>query len=380
MAEYSRLMSGQVVSNGSTGQTLVICPCTPNFIEVNNRTLSLAAAGGVLRSWWYTDAGQGSAYLSTSTSGSPNTDTQTFVAANGFTTIQAAQALQYGPVQTIGASGSITGTNHTTITVVTTANHNLVTGNWVILQNLYATTTTGMQQIAGIPFMVTVINATEFTVFWDADESNYTTITGSVSSLEASASFRQVLYPVLYAPGVSFVAAINTSTYVVTTTAPHNFVVGQQIGFRIPSIYGTTQLNELPNIITPGSPTYFYVSAVGSSTTFTIGASTLGSLPPLTAFTTANVPFIYFTGLKFPQVFAVGDVNTGGYPYTGAQLYPSPTIFNGSSSNAVRTTNGPAIYGSYINGTYSGFIIGSAIAGTATNILDWRAYTHDLNT
>jgi hypothetical protein len=80
---------------------------------------------------------------------------------------------------------------------------------------------------------------------------------------------------------------------------------------------------------------------------------------------------------------SAGDVNTGGFPYSAtSQLYPSPTVFNGftsSTSVGVNTINGPAIQGAFFNATFQGFIIGSAISGTAADIIMWRAYMHDLN-
>jgi len=372
MAEYSRLMSGSVLSNG--GQTAVICPSIPNYIEITNTTEITANSGGVTRAWWMTDMGQSAAAYITTTSG---TDASLYTTTNGFTTIQAALALQYGATVFLGASGVVAKTSHTVITVTTTAAHGLVTGNWIQFQNLYQTSSTGMQQIAGLPFMVTVTDSTHFTVYWDGNESNYTAL--SSGGLNTNASFKQILYPVLYAPGNAYIAAVSTTTGVttVTTTAPHNFKVGQEIGFRIPSVWGPSQLNELPDNTIPGSPQYFYVATVPTSTTFTFL-----NAPAYTAFT-SNQTFASFVGLKFPQVFATGDVNSGGYPYTGYALYPSPTVFNGYTSSTtvgVSTINGPGIQGGYINATWQGFVIGSTIAGSANDQIYWRAYTHDLNT
>lgn len=378
MAEYSRMASGTVTSTG--GQTAVMLPFIPNYIEITNPARIAAAGGGVGRAWWMTDLGQGAA-LYTTTSAGP-ADGSVYISSStggGFTTIQAGLALQYGATQTIGASGSIAKTSHTAITVTTTAAHGLVTGNWVVFQNLYATSSTGMQQIAGIPFMVTVTNSTVFTVYWDGNQSNYTAITGSGSALQAAASFKKILYPVLYAPGLSIVAAVSTSgaTTTVTTTAPHNFKVGQEIAFRIPPIYGPYELNAYPNTSIPGSPVYYYVSTVPTSTTFTIQ-----NAPSYTAFTTANVAFDSYPGIDFPQVVAIGDVNSGGTAYSGASLYPSPSVFNGFTSSTtagVSTINGPAISGAYINATFQGFVIGATISGTAADVLYWRAYMHDIN-
>ena len=360
-------------------------PFIANFIAIDNQT-RLVAGAGVTSAASMTDMGQGAAILSTfgtgaqfiGPTGSTGLTSAGLTAGTGFTTIQAGLALQYGPNFLLGASGSIS-KNSTAPLITTTAAHGLVVGNWVVFNNLYQTSTTGMQQIAGIPFLVaTVPSTTTFTINWNTNQTNYTAIaTGGLNTL---AAFKQILYPVLYSPGVAFVSALTlASTTTVTTTAPHNFVVGQEIGFRIPSVWGTTQLNTLPNLFTPGSPVYGYVTSVTSSTVFVCNINSSA----FTAFN-SNQPFLSFVGLKFPQVFAAGDVNTGGLPISaGSQLYPSPQVFNGftaSTTVGVNTINGPAIQGAFINATFQGFIIGAAISGTVGDVIYWRAYLHDLNT
>jgi hypothetical protein len=181
---------------------------------------------------------------------------------------------------------------------------------------------------------------------------------------------------------VNFISAISlSSTNVsVTCTNNHNFVVGQEIAFRIPSVYGSTQLNSLPNTSIPGSPVYYYVSSVTSNTAFVCTALSAG----VTAFnsnqTIASVP-----GLQFPQVLAVGDVNTGGTAYSGGALYPSPSF--PTSSGGAATINGPAISGSFVNNTSQGFTVGlgvgnvqsSALLLTASSLYIYTAFLYDLS-
>lgn len=390
MAEYSRLASGQVVSTG--GQTAVVLPFIPNFIEIYNQTRAIAASG-VTNASWMTDMGQGSAFRSLYGTGNqfigPTSalTTSGLTAGTGFTTIQAGLSLQYGPsyyhavvstadfsIAQSGAGGTGPATTITTVTA-----HGLTNGNWIIFQNLAQTATTGMNQIAGIPFMVSGVTATTFTITWDTSGSNYTAFNTATSTGNIG-SFKKILYPVLYAPGVSFISLLTLANVTtVTTTAPHNFQVGQEIAFRIPQPWGPTQLNPLPNVVIPGSPMYGYVISVTNSTTFVCNINSTG----FTAFN-VNQPFANVPGLQFPQVVAVGDVNTGGLPISaGSQLYPSPQVFNGftaSTSTGVNTINGPAIQGAYINATFQGFIIGSGISGTVGDVIYWRSYLHDLNT
>ncbi len=379
MAEYSRMASGQVVSTG--GATAVVLPFIPNFIAIQNRT-RLVAGAGVTSASWMTDMGQGSAVLDTFGTGAQfiapvgGTSSGALVSGTGFTTIQAGLALQYGPTVFLGAGGGITKANGPTIT--TTSAHGLVVGNVVVFSNLYQTSSTGMQQIAGIPFqVVTVGSPTTFTINWNTNQSNYTAI--STGGLNTLASFKQVLYPALYGPDIAVISAITLgATTTIKTTMPTNVVVGQEVGFRIPSVWGSIELNELPNVIIPGSPIYGYVISVTDSTTFVVNINSSA----YTAYN-SNQPFASFVGLRYPQVVPVGDVNTGGLPISaGSQLYPSPNVFNGFQGSVtvpVSTINGPAIQGAFFNATFQGFIIGSSISGTAADQIYWRAYMHDIN-
>jgi hypothetical protein len=210
MAEYSRLASGMVTSVLTGAPTSVIIPFIPNFIEIYNSTRAVAASG-VVTAEWMTDMGQGSAFLTTTAAGPA--DGTSYITTGGFSTFQGALSQQFGPVLNIA---SIT-KSATAPIVTTTANHGLVSGNVVIFQNLYETSTTGMQQIAGIPFVVTVTGATTFTIAFNNNGSNYTAISGSPTT--PTPTVKQILYPNLYAPSVGFIAAITTGT---TTTIQDN--------------------------------------------------------------------------------------------------------------------------------------------------------------
>lgn len=375
MAEYSRLAKGRVLSAGGT--TLVSLPFVPDYVEMINYTAAnTPATAGVPFAYWDKNMGQGFAVYQTFNA-TPVLTTNVAV-TGGITSLSAGQMLQYGPALAIASV-----TKDAAAPVVTTsANHGLVSGNVVILQGLYQSATTGMPQICGIPFVVTVTGATTFTIAWNTNQSNYTAyiLSGPATS---AATLKQVLYPALYVPGEAVIAVISlsgagstpaTSTDI-TTTAPHNFQVGQEVAFRITAPWGTTQLNSLPNTTIPGSPVYGFVTAVLSSTSIRVNITSSS----FTAFnsnqTVASVP-----GLKFPQVLAVGDVNMGFGANSSAPAYPSPTVYSGYSTTASATQGSPAILGAYINATFQGFTIGATIAGAATNVLYWRAFLHDYST
>lgn len=366
MAEYSRMASGTVLSAG--GNTNVILPFTPTFIEIYNPTRA-AAASGVTRASWLYNMGQGAAMVTTTAAGPA--DGTSYVSAatgTGFKTFQGGLSLQYGPTVFLGASGGITKASPAVVT--TTAAHGLVSGDVIVFQNLYQSTTTGMPQICGIPFVVTVTGSTTFTIPWNTNQSNYTAIaTGGLNTL---ASFKKILYPSLYVPGTNVIGALTlSSTTTVVTTAPHNFVVGQQVAFHIPATYGTVELNEGSSTLIPGSSVTGFVTSVTNSTTFVVNINSTG----YTAFATNQTVAQVKAGLTFPQVVAVGDNNSG----SGLFGATPPSVFMGGSTTATSTINSLAIGGAYINATMQGFIIGSAVAGTAADTIQWRAYLHDIN-
>jgi len=203
----------------------------------------------------------------------------------------------------------------------------------------------------------------------------------ALSGSPTGAMVKKVLYPFLYVPQDNVVSAITRgTTTTVVTTMYHNFETGQEIAFRIPSVWGTSQLNSLPNTLIPGSPIYGYVTSVTDNWTFVcnINSSSYTAFNP-------NQPIANVAGLTFPQVLAVGDVNTGGnlISSTTTVLYPPPQF--PTSTNRVATINGPAIRGAFVNNTSQGFLIGPGVAavdGTATIMttsdqIYWHAYLHD---
>ena len=383
MAEYSRLASGQVVSLG--GATPVIIPFIPNFIQIFNRTRAVAGAG-MTKAVCMTDMGQGAAFGSlfgtgdvyidvvggTSTGGQTN--------GTGFSTFQAGLALQYGPVYQHTGSTDFSISKANPAVVTTTTNHNLVSGDVVIFQNLYQSSTTGMQQIAGIPFVITVLSPTTFSIPWNTNQTNYTAF-NSASATNNVGSFKQVLYPALYAPSLSYISNITLgASTVIALTVPGNFSVGQEVAFRIvnipgvsPAVFGTVELNSLPNVLIPGSPKYGIVTAVSASlTTPTITVNINSSA--FTAFN-SNLPFASFTKEQFPQVVPVGDQNSGSL----LTNFQSPLLWNGMSNGLTSSINGPAIAGAFVNNTSQGFIIGSGVAGTAADVIYWEAILNDIN-
>ena len=357
MAEYSRLAKGKITSTGA--QMAVNLPFQPDFVSLINYTQAgTASDGGVPFAYWDANMGQGYAIYEVNSATSHYLQTAVATSA-GISTFSGGLSLQYGATQ------QIIGATAADPIVFNVTAHGYSVGDVVVFEGLYQSSTTGMPQICGMPFRISAVgDANHFSVIWPGGGSNYTALSGSPSG----AYVKKVLYPFLYAPGVSFIEAISVgSSTTVTTTAPHNLVVGQEIAFRIPTSWGTTQLNSLPNTSIPGSPIYGFVTSVSSSTAFVCNINSTG----YTAFNTNQTVASVAAGLSFPQVVAVGDVNTGGVAYSGGVYYPSPVV-NGAS-----TINGPAISGSFVNNTSQGFTIGTALAGSASDVLYYQAFLHD---
>lgn len=374
MAEYSRLAKGFFTSTGAA--QIINLPFPAGSVMMTNFTAAGTPANhGIPRAYWNAQMGQGFAVCDLFNA-TPVLTTGN-VTTNGISNFTAGQLLQFGSVfNNTSNAFSINKANPAQIT--TTNPHGLTSGQVVIFQNLYQTSTTGMPQIDGIPFVITVTGATTFTIPWNTNQSNYTAFNTATSTNNVG-SFKQVLFPFLYAPGVNIISALTlASTTTVVTTSPHNFVQGQEVAFRIPTAWGTTQLNSLPDLLIPGQPIYGYVTSVTNTTTFVVNINSSSYSTFTTNPTVASVP-----GLTFPQVLAVGDVNTGGVQFSGATigLYPPPIV------NGFNTINGPAIQGAFVNNTSQGFIIGagattndasSVLVGAAGNVIYWEAFAHDI--
>lgn len=366
MGQYSKTAKGSFTSTGAA--KVIYLPFQPTLIKmINYSAAATPAQNGVPFAFWDIIMGQASGVIE-AFNATPvlTTDVMT---SGGFSTFSAGLDFQFGAQQ------QISGITKASPAVVTTASaHGYSTGDIVLFQGTYQSSSTGMPQICGMPFQITVTGSTTFTIPWNTNQSNYTALSGSPTG----AYVKKVLNPFLYAPGVSYISAVTTgTTTVITTTAPHNLSAGSEVGFRIPTLWGTTQLNTLPNNTIPGSPTYGFVQTVNSSTQVTVNINSSA----FTAFS-SNIAVTSVPGLSFPEMFVVGDVNTGGETYNGGNYYPSPIV------NGVSTINGPAIKGSFVNNTRQGFVIGAGSGVTLTsttlvgangNVIYWEASIPDLS-
>jgi hypothetical protein len=377
MAEYSRIAKGNFTATGTAATAAsgyVNIPFRPDYVELWNYTnIKTAAANKVTRAWW--DAG-----LLDGTNNPTMVEIYNATPAvvfdeipiGGISTFYAGLALQYG------ASIGVTAITKAAQAVVTTASaHGYNVGDTVILEDVAIGTTNDMILLNAVPFtIVSIGSTTTFTINWNTNQSNYTALTAQTVPV-----VKKVLYPFLYLPQDNVISAVTLgATTTIATTMYHNFEVGQEIAFRIPPVWGTIQLNSLPNLVIPGSPVYGYVTSITDNWTFvcTINSSAF------TAFNT-NPATPSIIGLTYPQVLAVGDVNTGGNAFglSATQLYPPPAF--PTFSNRVGTINGPAIKGAFVNNTEQGFFIGTGAGNIDTSItlmttgdvIYWQAYLFD---
>jgi len=371
MTEYNKLAHGTFTSTGKA--KVINLPFTPGRIEMWNYTSAFTMPTANLVTYAMWDIAMGNGFAIENVYNSTPVLVGDTVTTGGFSTFSGGLSQQFG------AKKQVIGITKASAARINVTAHGYSVGDTVILGGLAQSGTTGMNQISGIPFtIVTVSDSSHFDVNWNTNQSNFTAISGSPTG----AYVMKVLYPFLYLPEDNVVSAITTgSTTTIQTTMYHNFVVGQEIAFRIPSAYGTTQLNSLPNVLIPGSPIYGYVTSITDNWTFVCSINSTG----YTAFNT-NQPYANYSGLQFPQVVAVGDINSGGWPYSATSaLYPSPSF--PTSSGGANTINGPAIQGAFVNNTSQGFIIGtgagtnqtsSVLVGANADVIYWAAFAHDL--
>lgn len=378
MTEYSRIAKGSFTAASGQTTAVINLPFLPDRVEIFNYTnIKTAAANVVARAFWFSNLidGANNPTMVEIYNGSSAVVFDT-IQTNGISTFAAGLSLQYGATQ------QVIGITKAALARVNVTAHGYNVGDTVIFQGIATgVTNNAMRFLNGIPFTIEAVSdANHFDIQWNTNQSSYTAISGS----PAGALVKKVLYPFLYLPEDNFISAITTgATTTVVTTMYHNFEVGQEIAFRVPTLWGTTQLNSLPNTLIPGSPVYGYVVSITDNWTFVCNINSTS----FTAFNTnqSTVP----SNWTAAQVLAVGDVNTGGNIITSTSpLYPSPLF--PTSTNRVPTINGPAIRGAFVNNTSQGFIIGAGVTNidgnaasailtpSQANQIAWVAYLDDM--
>lgn len=359
MAQYSKIMEGYFTSTGVA--KVLNLPAIPDSIEIWNKTAFTTPANHAVTystSWSNEAAGVAYSFVGNAT---PVT-TSNKITTGGFTFFSAG-TYSYGPTLTITGIVAATGV------VTTSAAHNLVVGDVVLLTN-----TTGELQIAGTTTSVTAVPSTTTFTIGNIPTAGF--------AANATAGFaKKLLYADLYVPfgviitnvqtaAAASITGVPTLQSVVSTSVNHSFVPGQEVFFVFPqinsppTIWGMQQLDSLFVQTSTGIPQQAYVTQTAANNSnlaanqFVINID----VTPFTAFaypTSAQAAL----GITFPQVLAIGDQNSGG-----TQIPPvTPPI---------------TIPGAWYANTRQGVIIGigdgTTVLHANTNLVRWRAIFPDM--
>lgn len=326
MAQYSKIVSGRFTSTGVA--KFIALPMMPKRVDILNKTqYNSTTANTGKEAHGFEDDADGTAYVLAVNAG--NTTSNVTITSGGFTWVDAGTYL-YGPATTATAGTPVSQANPA---VVTSASHGLQTGDVVWIYG-----TTGMLQIAGIPYQVTRINANSFSI--PVDSSGF-------AAAATSVSWKKYLYPDLYIPELCYITNITrAASAVVTFSFDHDFVVGQQVQFNLPDGWGMVEMNDLKG----------YVTAV-SAGSITVNIDSSG----FTAFafpTSANAAL----GITYPHCVSIGDANTG---YSGPTV-PLPQT----------------IPGAFVANTRQGVLIGvgngTTVLHTTSDVVEYRFELPDM--
>jgi len=340
MTEYNKIAEGQFTSTGVA--EFVELPFLPNSFELWNITAAgTPTQNEIYHAISWEDAVAGTATVEYFDAGP---DLTTLNLATGGLSFIEAGTYQYGP--TI----AITSVTQAAAAVVTTAApHGLATGDAVLIYG-----TTGMLQIAGEVYTVTVTAPTTFTI----------PVNSAGFAAAATAGFmKRLLYPDLYVPYRAAITAVTAgATTTITTAVNHGFVVGQEVFLQFPTVSATawgmfeldTETFNNANVV----PQQAYVTAVGAANQVTINVNSTG----FTAFaypTSAQAAL----GMTFPAIYGIGDQNFGP---TGPPPFTAPITIPG------------AFYANTRQGVLIGLGNGTQLLHQTNDVVRWRATYPDL--
>lgn len=221
-------------TQGTTAQNLYI-PVSQgaDYFRVQNITqlgTTSSAGVGIMYEWYNNITPTAGAIEWSKASGSSNAVNVTNITTGGFT--------YYTAFPTPGPAKVGTAITNANPAVASITAHGFQNGQKVILTN-----TTGMLQIAGMQFTVDNVSANAFNL--DGLNASGFAAAATAVTARAIAPFQPV------EPESLFITAISQATSAVCTTSIyHQYVVGQEVRFSVPSSFGMTQINGLTGIIT----------------------------------------------------------------------------------------------------------------------------------
>ncbi len=226
---FSGTFSGRFTSTGAA--QFIPLPSGVDWMMVTNETVSYAAGGGTGAqfTWVRGDAtGRGTIFTKTAVT---NALAISQIAANsGFFLVDQS-------VTQFGANTTFTAISTATPPRVTTASTaGLSTGDAVRLYNV-----AGAPQFSGYDFTITVINGTTFDLVY-APTLAIAGTTGSFRKFTAPYWYpleREIMKIELSGSGTVPAGATR-----ITFGLPHGYLIGQEVTFHVPPVFGTVELNN----------------------------------------------------------------------------------------------------------------------------------------
>lgn len=315
MGQYSQPLGGYYTSDGAA--KTINLPYLPDWIEVKvqgnssgDNWTSSANPGVIKEAYWRRGMANDSALALVNTN-SAATDQKAFYSSSAFNLFTSTPG-------TFGSALSATAINQANPAVASMASTSGIAAGDTVL----VTGSTGMLQIAGLPFTVgTVVANTSI-------QLKYLNSSGFAAAATA-ATIKKVLYPNVYLPKLRYITAITkASQAVVTFSSTHGFVAGQTLRLHVSSAFGMVEMDGLLGTIQSVNTSTNTVTLDIDSSAFTTFAF------PTSA--TASV------GVSFPLAVPVGE---------------SASQFDGSFTD---------------NGTY-GVILGTNVVGASGALVLWQA-------
>lgn len=325
MLPYQLIAGGSFTSDATLRQQVQVSD-RPDLIWVRNRTAwGDDAAETSVESWWRQGMAQDSAQTTDQavTSGILSSEA---VTANGFRVYNTSNPPTYAALPTT----AITAANPAVATMASTGS--ILVGDVVKVSN-----TTGMLQIGGYDFEVTVVN-TNTNISLNLDASGF--------AAPATAGDIQLFIPNRFYPRWRYIVPLSgnvgisqAAQCVVSFSVAHDFSVGEYVSFRVPAQFGMSEINNQKGI-------------VQSVTTYTI---------------TVDIDTSGYTAFSFP---ASGI--TSSDPFSPAIVVPA-----GSGPTPNGNPPGVSVQAAFDNRNIWLINMGSNVITSSESVYDWVAYRYD---
>lgn len=313
MAILSQIAAGSFVADGSA----LVLPFAgqPDIVRLyyqgnssGDVWESVDNPGVVKEVYWNRNMAAASALTTKNTNGAA-TDTKDFLSTGGVEYYNP----QFGQ---LGPAVTITGISQANPAVVTAAGHGYATGDVVLI-----TGSTGMLQIAGMYFQITVTGANTFTL--DGLDSSGFAAAGTAGVA------RKVLYPGIWQPQSCLITEITQAAdAVITTSVDHGYVADQLIYLAVAPQFG---MSEAAGKITK-------IKSV-TANTMTVELDTTG-----------------FTAFAFPA--------------SAAGPFDFPNLSNYGTDSSL-------VLNAYRNDAVAGVYLGSDVCGTAGDLVHYEIIQAD---